>query len=77
MSSISENINKLPVAERAELFYLLREDKELEDYMISNDRLYKELARRDKAYTEKKIHLTSRQELSERLKHLRNELLST
>ncbi|MGN6531183.1 MAG: hypothetical protein ACTHK0_05470 [Ginsengibacter sp.] len=72
MSSVFENIKKLPVSEKAELFYLLPEDKELENYLISNDQLYKELARRDKAYAEKKTHLTTRQELSERLKHLRN-----
>lgn len=74
MSSIAENITKLPVSEKAELFYLLRNDKELENYLISNDQLYKELARRDEAYAQKKIHLTTRQELSERLKQVRNGL---
>lgn len=74
MLPISENIKKLPVAEKAELFYMLREDKELENYLISNDRLYEELARRDKLYAEKKIHLTTRQQLSDRLKQMRNGL---
>ena len=74
MSPISENIKRLPVSEKAELFNLLREDKELEDYLISNDRLYEELARRDKAYTEKKIHLTTRQQLSDRMKKMRHGL---
>ena len=74
MSPISENIKKLPVSEKAELFNLLREDKELEDYLISNDRLYEELARRDKAYTEKKINLTTRQQLSDRVKQMRHGL---
>lgn len=74
MPSISENIKKLPVSEKAELFNQLREDKELENYLISNDQLYKEIARRDKAYSEKKIHLTTRQELSDRLKQVRNGL---
>ena len=74
MSLISENIKKLPVSEKAELFNLLREDKELEDYLISNDRLYEELARRDKAYAEKKINLTTRQQLSDRVKQMRHGL---
>lgn len=74
MLPISENIKKLPVAEKAELYYLLREDKELENYLISNDRLYEELVRRDKLYAEKKMHLTTRQDLSDRLKQMRNDL---
>ncbi len=74
MSSISENIKKLPMSEKAELFYLLREDEELENYLISNDQLYKEIGRRDKAYAEKKIYLTTRQELSDRLKQMRDGL---
>jgi hypothetical protein len=43
----------MPVSEKAELYYLLREDKELENYLISNDRLYKKLARRDKGICRK------------------------
>lgn len=62
------------MSEKAELFYLLREDEELENYLISNDQLYKEIGRRDKAYAEKKIYLTTRQELSDRLKQMRDGL---
>ena len=42
--------------------------------MISNDVLFEELAHRDKAYAEGKVRLTTRQELSLRLKKRRDAL---
>ena len=68
----TEDIKNMPVPEKAKLFSLLRDDKELQDYMISNTTLLEELNRRDKAYAEGKIQLTSRKELSLRLKKRRN-----
>jgi soluble cytochrome b562 len=70
----AENIKNMTVPEKAKLFSILRNDKELEDYMISNSALFEELDRRDKAYTEGKIKLTTRQELSLRLKKRRDAL---
>lgn len=53
----------LTAPQKTELYYLLREDKELQDYMISNKILFEELTRRDKAFEEVRIQLTTRQEL--------------
>lgn len=74
MSLQSEDIKNLSASQKAELYYLLREDKDLEKYMISNERLYEELGRRDKGYAEGKIHLSTRQQLSSRLKKRRDAL---
>lgn len=48
MSLHTEDIKNLTALQKAELYYLLREDKELQDYMISNKILFEELTRRDK-----------------------------
>jgi len=74
MLSLTEDIKKLSAPQKAELYCLLRDDEELKNYMISNNMLFEELARRDKAYAEGRIHLTSRQQLSSRLKKRRDAL---
>lgn len=74
MSQLSEDIKKLSGPQKAELYCLLREDEELKNYMISNNMLFEELIRRDKAYAEGKIQLTTRQQLSSRLKNRRDAL---
>lgn len=74
MLPLSENIKNLSAPQKAELYYMLREDKELEDYMISNNILFEEIKLRDKAFKEGKLHLTTRKELSLRLKMRRDEL---
>lgn len=74
MALLAEDIKKLTAPEKAELYCLLRDDEELKDYMISDSRLFEELTRRDKAYAEGKIQLTTRQQLSSRLKNRRNAL---
>lgn len=74
MALLAEDIKKLSAPEKAELYCLLRDDEELKDYMISDNRLFEELIRRDKAYAEGKIQLTTRQQLSSRLKNRRNAL---
>ncbi|HEY5368909.1 MAG TPA: hypothetical protein VIJ75_07950 [Hanamia sp.] len=74
MEPLVENIKNLSSAQKAELYNLLREDEDLEKYMISNKRLSEELKRRDKAYAKGKIQLTTRQELSLRLKNRRDAL---
>lgn len=70
----TEDIKNISVPEKVKLFSLLSDDKELQDYMISNTNLFEELNRRDKVYTEGKIQLTTRQELSLRLKKRRDAL---
>ena len=70
----SEDIENMSAPEKAKLFSLLRNDKELQEYLSSNDILKEELTLRDAAYAEGKLHLTSRQELSNRLKKLRDAL---
>jgi len=74
MSQLSEDIKKMSGPQKAELYCLLRDDEELKNYMISNNMLFEELTRRDKAYAEGKIQLTSRQQLSARLKNRRDGL---
>jgi len=68
---LSENIKNLSAPQKAEL---LRDYEELKDYMISNNMLFDELTRRNNAYMEGKIHFTTRQELSLRLKNRRDAL---
>lgn len=70
----TEDIKNMSVPEKAKLFSLLSDDKELKDYMVSNTHLFEELTRRDKAYAEGNIQLTTRQELSLRLKKRRDAL---
>lgn len=74
MTFLAEDIKKLPASQKAELHCLLRDDEELKNYMISNKMLFEELIRRDKAYVDGKIHLTTRQQLSSRLKNRRDAL---
>jgi hypothetical protein len=74
MLPLSEDIKNLSAPQKAELYYMLREDKELEDYMMSNNILFEEIKLRDKAFKEGKLHLTTRSELSLRLKMRRDEL---
>ena len=74
MILLAEDIKKLSASQKAELYFLLRNDEELKDYMSSNNMLFEEIARRDKDYAEGKIQLTSRQDLTLRLKNRRNSL---
>ena len=74
MALLADDIKKLSAPQKAELFCLLRDDEELKNYMISDTMLFEELARRDKAYTEGKIQLTTREQLSSRLKNRRDGL---
>lgn len=68
------DLKNMSVSEKAKIFSLLSEDKELQDYMISSKKLFEELSGRDKAYAGGKIQLTTRQELSLRLKKRRDAL---
>jgi soluble cytochrome b562 len=70
--SLDTDIKNMSAPEKAKLFSTLQNDKELQDYMISNKILFEELNQRDKAFAEGKIKLTTRKDLSERLKKLRD-----
>lgn len=70
----TEDIKNRSVPEKAKLFSLLSDDKDLQGYMISNTKLIEELSCRDKDYAEGKIKLTTRQDLSVRLKNRRDAL---
>ncbi len=74
MMHFPEDIKKMTAPEKAELYCLLRDDEDLRNYMISNKMLFEELNRRDKAYSEGKLKLTSRHQLSSRLKNRRDAL---
>ena len=74
MQILADDIKKMPASQKAELYYLLRDDEDLKNYMISNNMLFEELHRRDKAYKEGKLKLTTRQQLSSRLKKRKNDL---
>jgi hypothetical protein len=71
MTDLYEEIKKLQPSQKADLYNLLRGDEELKDYISSNELLFEELNRRDKALLEGKIHFTTREELSTRLKQRR------
>ena len=64
----------MPVPQKAELYNLLMNDGELKEYIASNNLLFEELAKRDKDYADGKIQLTTRQDLSLRLKQRRDAL---
>jgi soluble cytochrome b562 len=70
--SLDTDIKNMSAPEKAKLFSTLQNDKELQDYMISNKILFEELNQRDKAFAEGKIKLTTRKDLSERLKKLKD-----
>ena len=71
---LSADIRALTAPQKAELFFMLRDDVELANYLISDTKMYEELARRDKAFAAGKIQLTTRQQLTTRLKIRRNGL---
>lgn len=72
MSLLVEDFKHLSIPEKAELYKLLQDDEELKNYLATNNKLFEELAERDKAYEEGKIKLTSRQQLTTRLKNRRD-----
>lgn len=69
-----EDIKNMSVPQKAKLFSILSDDKDLQEYMISSTNLIEELSRRDKGYAEGNIKLTTRQDLSLRLKKRRDAL---
>ncbi len=74
MPILAEDIKNMPVPQKAELYNLLMNDEELKEYMASNNVLFEELAKRDKDYADGKIRLTTREDLSLRLKQRRDAL---
>lgn len=74
MPFLEEDLKTMTAPQKARLFNLLKEDKELENYLISNEAMFQELARRDKAFAEGKIQITTRKQLSDRLKNRRDAL---
>ena len=74
MSIINEEIKTLPVSQKAALYYLLSEDEELKNYLLSGNELFEELERREAAFTKGEMRQTDRQELSTRLLSRRNAL---
>ncbi len=74
MSSLSKDIKSLSAPEKAKLYRQLQDDEELKNYLASNDNLFEELAQRDRAYEEGKIQLTTRRQLTTRLKNRRDDL---
>ena len=77
MKSIIDDIKKLPVAERASLFLVLKKDSELKEFLHSaqaDDLLFEEIARRDKSFEAGEMNLTSVEDLAIRLKARRDAL---
>lgn len=74
MPLLEDDLKILSIPQKARLFQLLRNDKELEKYLISNEVMFEELSRRDKALAEGNIQLTTRKHLTERLKKRRGAL---
>jgi hypothetical protein len=74
MPLLEDDLKVLSTPQKARLFQLLRNDDELEKYLISNEMMFEELSRRDTAFAEDNIQLTTRKQLSERLKKRRDGL---
>jgi hypothetical protein len=74
MPFLEEDLKTMTAPQKARLFNLLKEDKELENYLISNEAMFQELALRDRAFAEGKIKITTRKQLSDRLKNRRDAL---
>lgn len=62
----------MTASQKARLFNMLKNDVELEKFFMSDEMMLEELARRDKDFLEGKIQLTTRKQLSERLKRRRD-----
>ncbi len=72
-----EEIKKLTVVERAQLFLALKSDLEMKAYLHSekgDELLMDEITRRDQAYMKVEIKLTSIEDLKIRLNERRNGL---
>ena len=69
-----EEIKTLGVSQKAALYQMLSEDEELNNYLISGNDLFEELAQRDEAFNKGEMKLTDRQTLTTRLQKRRNEL---
>lgn len=67
MSTLAEEIKNLTAAEKAEIFYLLGQDEDLNNYIFSNQKLFEELKKRDDSVANGSMKLMSRQELSDLL----------
>ena len=67
----TDDIKKMSAKEKADLYYLPRNDEGLKEYMLSNESLEEEINRRDTAFAEGKIQLTHREQLTLRLKNRR------
>lgn len=74
MSPIASAIKQLSAPEKAELYYLLGADTELNDYLFSDKRLFDELNRRDAELAAGNLQLMTRAELTQRLNERRNGL---
>ncbi len=72
MPLFAEDMNTLTLPQKAELYKVLQEDEELKNFLALNEKMFEELAQRDKAYKEGKIKLTPRQQLTARLKNRRD-----
>ena len=74
MALLTETVQNLTPAEKAELYYLLGTDRELNNYLYSNKHLFDELSRRDEEAATGNMQVLSRAELTQRLKERRNEV---
>lgn len=74
MPLLAEDIKSLSAPEKAELYYLLGEDAELNNYLFSDKRLFEELTRREAELITGIIQLMSRQDLTRQLNQRRNGL---
>ena len=77
MAILLDEVKKLPVSERANLFLALEKDDEISEYLQPenvDEVLFAEIAQRDAAYKEGKIKLTTMGDLTNRLKARRDAL---
>jgi len=71
-----DDIKKMSAKEKADLYFLLRDDEGLKEYILSNEALDEEINRRDLEFAEGKLQLTNREQLTLRLKNRRDAILN-
>jgi len=77
MNSIVDDVKKLPLSERADLLLALQNDTEISEYLQATEAdkiLFSEIARRDAAFKNGEMQLTTIDDLKSRLQNRRDAL---
>ncbi|MEO7310562.1 MAG: hypothetical protein ABIX01_09200 [Chitinophagaceae bacterium] len=77
MTSMLDEVKKLPVSDRTDLFLALKADVEMNQYLFNEkaeELLFAEISKRDNAYKNGQLHVTSIDDLKMKLQQRRDGL---